>query len=205
MFDERFRSHFQVVAGAPVRALARVGITPNQVSVAACIFGCGAGALIATRHVYSGIAVWLLSRVLDGLDGALARMTATKSAFGGYLDITLDMVAYAAMLFGFWIIHPQAGWAWPAILFGYLMVTTSTLALSSILEQAAREHTGNRTIRFTPGLAEAGETTIVYVLFAFFPALVTPLAWLWALMCAITVIQRSLLARRLLSSGPSAT
>ncbi len=200
MFDERFRQIFPRLVAGPVRALARVGVSPNQVSVAACIAGCAAGVLVARAYVFVGITMWLFSRVLDGLDGTLARETTTKSAFGGYLDITLDMVAYAAMLFGFWILYPEAGWAWPAILAGYLMVTTSTLALSSILEQTGGESGGNRSIQFTPGLAEAGETTIAYVLFALIPSAVTPLAWVWAAMCAITVVQRSLLAHRLLRS-----
>jgi phosphatidylglycerophosphate synthase len=142
-----------------------------------------------------------VSRVLDGIDGILARHLNRKSAFGGYLDITLDMVAYSAMLFGFWVLHPEAGWAWPAILVGYLLVTSSTLALSSILEQQQVDMPGsNRTFKFTPGLAEAGETSVVYVLLTVFPAWVTPIDWTWAAMCGITVVQRTLLARRLLAS-----
>jgi phosphatidylglycerophosphate synthase len=198
MFDERFRGVFPSLAATPVRLLARAGVSPNQVSVAACVVGCGAAVLVALKYPLAGIVVWFFSRILDGIDGTLARLTSTKSAFGGYLDMTLDMIAYAAMLFGFWIIHPEAGWAWPAILAGYLLVTTSTLALSSILEQSRAELSGNRTIRFTPGLAEAGETTLAYVLFAALPSQVTPLAWTWAAMCAITVVQRSVLAHRLL-------
>lgn len=200
MFDEHFRRVLPALVHPTVRALARLGVTPNQVTVGAALLGVGAGLMMAGGMRGPAIIAWLASRLLDGIDGILARHTGSKSAFGGYLDITLDMAAYSAMLFGFWVLHPEAGWAWPAILAGYLLVTTSTLALSSILEQQQVDLPGaNRTFKFTPGLAEAGETSMVYVLLTLLPAWVTPIAWVWAAMCGVTVVQRTLLARRLLA------
>lgn len=201
MFDDAFRRRLPPFVSGAVRLLAAWRVSPNQVTVGAAVLGCAAGALVARGAAWTGLAVWLASRLLDGIDGILARDTGQKTAFGGYLDITFDMLAYCVMLLGFWIQHPEAAWAWPAILLGYVLVTTSTLALSSVLEQQrVASDDGDRTIRFTPGLAEAGETSIVYVLFTVFPAAVTPVAWVWAAMCGITVVQRTLLARRLLGA-----
>jgi len=201
MFDDAFRRRLPALVAGPVRQLARWRVSPNQVTMGAVLLGCTAGALVARGAAWTGLTVWLASRLLDGIDGILARETGQKSAFGGYLDITFDMLAYCVMLFGFWIQHPEGAWAWPAILLGYVLVTTSTLALSSILEQQRVDAgDGDRTIRFTPGLAEAGETSVAYVLFTAFPAHVTALAWVWAAMCGITVVQRTLLARRLLGT-----
>ncbi|MEP7381288.1 MAG: CDP-alcohol phosphatidyltransferase family protein [Gemmatimonadota bacterium] len=201
MFDETFRRALPRFVRGPVRVLVRWGISPNQVTIAAAGVGCAAGVLVAWGAAITGLALWLTSRLLDGVDGILARETGRTSAFGGYLDITFDMLAYGVMLLGFWVRHPEAGWAWPAILLGYVLVTTSTLALSSILEGEHQQSVGgDRTIRFTPGLAEAGETSAAYVLFTLLPGFITPLAWTWAAMCAITVVQRTVLARRLLRS-----
>ena len=43
------------------------------------------------------LGLWLTNRVLDGLDGSAARFQARQSDFGGYLDILLDTVIYAAL------------------------------------------------------------------------------------------------------------
>ena len=199
MLDAAARRLLSRVLAKPARALVRFGITPNQVSISAAILGIGAGALVAGGRVAPGITAWLVSRILDGLDGILARETGQSSAFGGYLDITLDMAAYSAMLLGFAVIHPEAGWAWSAILVGYVLVTTTTLALSSILERQDSSLPANdRALQFTPGFAEAGETSLVYVLFAVIPQWTTPVAWLWAALCGATVVQRTFLAHRLL-------
>lgn len=202
MFDEQFRGVFSRVLAAPVRSLARLGVSPNQVTVAACVLGSAAGWLVADGRAVAGIAVWIASRLLDGVDGLLARESGRGSAFGGYLDITLDMVAYSAMVLGFATVHPEGGVLWLVILAGYLLVTTGTLALASALEvrrdQLVRT---TRAIRFTSGFAEAGETSAVYVLLVAVPALAVPIAWGWVLLLAATAVQRTLLARRLLGDG----
>ena len=199
MFDAAVRRLMPPVLTPVARLLARAGVTPNAVSLIGGLLGVGAGLLVARGFVWSGVIVWLVSRTVDGVDGILARESQQSSAFGGYLDITVDMAAYSAMLLGFAAIHAEGGWVWPAILVGYLLVTTTTLALSSALEHLnAKVPDNDRSIQFTPGFAEAGETTLAYLLFALFPAVVTPIAWLWAGVCYATVIQRTLLARRLL-------
>jgi len=200
MFDEIIRRVMPRVLSAPARVLARAGVSPNMVSVFGAALGVGSGVLVARDHVGAGIGLWLFSRVLDGLDGILARESGMTSAFGGYLDITLDMAAYSAMLLGFAVIHPEGGIVWAVVLMGYLLVTTTTLALSSLIEkQNARVlPENNRSLQFTPGFAEAGETTAAYVLLALFPGSVTAIAWGWTALCFATVVQRTLLARRLL-------
>ena len=199
MFDERFRRAFPALAAGPVRVLARAGATPNQVTLAACALGCVAAWLLASGRGGIAIALWLASRVLDGLDGLLARETGRGSAFGGYLDITLDMLAYGAMIVGFAVVHPSLTIGWIAVLLGYILVTTSTLALSSLLEaHHARAGLTNRSIAFTPGFAEAGETSIVYVLLVLLPTMATFVVWGWVALLAATVVQRTLFARRVL-------
>jgi hypothetical protein len=47
-------------------------------------------------------------------------------------------------------------------------------------------------------MAEAGETTVMYVLWVVFPAWLGWLAWIWVAMILVTVVQRSWLAYRVL-------
>ncbi|MCL4847148.1 MAG: CDP-alcohol phosphatidyltransferase family protein [Acidobacteria bacterium] len=199
MFDEPVRAWFPRVARPLVAALARAGLTPNQVTWFAAALGLAAAGCVATGYTLTGLGVWVVSRVADGLDGALARATGAKSPFGGYLDITLDMLAYAAMVVGFAFANPQHGLAWACILAGYVVAITTTLALSNAAAETGQTVSGtNRTFQFTRGVAEAGETTVMYVLWGLFPQWMGVLVWVWVGMLAVTGLQRSYLAWRVL-------
>ena len=199
MFDERVRAILPRAVKPVIRLLTQAGITPNVMSVLAFGTALGAGALVATGFPWIGIGVWLVSRVGDGLDGILARETGRSTAFGGYLDITLDMTAYSAMVMGFAVAHPDLGIVWSVILVGYALAITTTLALSNAAAAAGRRVSDtNRTFQFTTGMAEAGETTVMYVLWVVFPGGLGWLAWVWVAMIFVTVIQRSWLAYRVL-------
>lgn len=70
-------------------ALAKRGVTANSVT----LFGLLMAPLAAVSISFGGFGVGLifivLSRIADGLDGAVARAS-QKSDFGGYLDIASD-------------------------------------------------------------------------------------------------------------------
>jgi len=199
MFDERVRARLPRAVKPVAGRLARVGVTPNAVSVVAFGASLVAGVLVATGFPWAGIGVWLASRVGDGLDGILARETGRSTAFGGYLDITLDMTAYSTMVVGFAVAHPDLGVVWAVILLGYALAITTTLALSNAAAAARRRVSDtNRTFQFTTGMAEAGETTVMYVLWVVFPVWLGWLAWIWVAMILVTVVQRSWLAWRVL-------
>ena len=195
MFDEVVRPRFARVAAPASLALARLGVTPSQVTWAGFLLALGAAGLVATRHPVLGLAVWLVSRVADGLDGVLARATGQKTPFGAYLDITLDMAAYCAMVAGFALLHPTHHALWMAVLIGYILNITTTLALAAVAADRREVLTpGNRTFQFTRGLAEAGEASVVYVLWALLPGAVLLVGWTWCALLAATVVQRTWLA-----------
>jgi len=167
--------------------------------VATFVTAAAAAVLIGTGSPRAGLAVWLVSRLGDGLDGVLARETGRSSAFGDYLDITLDMTAYSVVTLGFAAARPELGLVWPAILMGYTLAITTTLALSSAAASAGRRVSDtNRTFQFTTGVAEAGETTVMYALWVVFPHWLAWLAWVWFAVILLTVVQRTWLASRVL-------
>ncbi len=203
MFDEAFRRRFERAATPVARGLARRGLTPDAVTAAAFMAALCAAGLVAFGAPRLGFAVWLLSRVGDGIDGVIARVSGRVSPFGGYLDITLDMAGYSAMVLGFAILHPAHGLAWAAVLAGYVLAITSTLALASAAEREQRRVSAtNRGYQFTRGLAEAGETTCVYGLWAFVPSWIGPIAWIWCALLVATGLMRSRLAWRDLRRTP---
>lgn len=180
-------------------AFARAEITPHQITAATFVLAAAAAWCVAAGLPAAALALWIASRIGDGLDGVVARHSGRPTAFGGYLDITLDMAGYAAMVLGFAVLHPELTLAWTAVLAGYVVVITSTLALSDAARAVNRPVSStDRTYQFVPALAEAGETTVMYTLWILLPAHVWWLAWVWVAALAITSVQRTVLAARLL-------
>lgn len=198
MLDEPFRRWLGRSAAAPARALHRLGVTPDQVTVAGALLGLAAAVLIAYGAFAAGLLTWIVGRILDGYDEMLARVAGRTTLFGGFLDITLDMLAYSAMAVGFAVAMPGDRTLWLFVLLGYVMAITTTLALSSLLERADRELGGDRSLQFTAAPAEGGETTVVYVLIALAPAWSRPVLALWLGLLAATFLHRLLLAAKLL-------
>ena len=203
MFDDSVRPLFAKLVTPAASALASRGVSPTVITwIGFALAGAGA-ATVASGSTRVGLALWLLSRIADGLDGVVARLGGRQSAFGGYLDITLDMGAYSLMVMAFAHVRPEPPLLWQGILVGYVLAITTTLALSSAAERADRTLTaGDRTFQFTRGLAEAGETTVVYALWVVFPPLLVPVGWIWCGLLVATAVQRSWLAYRLLGQNP---
>lgn len=83
-----------------IRPLARLGVTPNMLTVVGALGNVGAGALSAKgEFLWAGL-VLLLSSALDMFDGALARATGQATRFGSAFDATMDRFSEAAVFFG---------------------------------------------------------------------------------------------------------
>jgi phosphatidylglycerophosphate synthase len=85
------------------RRLVRTAATPNMVTIFNIAVGL-AGAFFLAKGVYAlqvlGSLFFLLSTILDGVDGELARLTLKESVLGHYLDIVGDNVVHVAIFFG---------------------------------------------------------------------------------------------------------
>ena len=82
------------------RALLRIGVTPNAVTVLGTA-GVGVGAIgfAARGSLVWAVVIVTLSGLTDVMDGAMARARGTSSRFGALLDSTMDRVA-DGMVFG---------------------------------------------------------------------------------------------------------
>ena len=73
------------------RLLSRTPITPNHVTFITAITGFATTYLFATGSYGFGLILALVTNVLDGVDGKLARIKLQTSPFGDVLDHTLDL------------------------------------------------------------------------------------------------------------------
>jgi phosphatidylglycerophosphate synthase len=205
MIDNAFRSLLPRFVGPLLSLYARLGWTPNQVTMLGFVIALLASAAVATHFWWAAFMLWWLSRLMDGTDGIYARASGQESDFGAYLDIVLDMAAYGAMVLAFAIAVPDLQGRWLAMLFLYILCIATALSLG--MQEAKRDMIARdeRGLRLGAGLAEGGETGIAYSLFLLFPAVLEISTLIWIAILATTVIARSFLAYRLLQLPPPHT
>jgi CDP-diacylglycerol--glycerol-3-phosphate 3-phosphatidyltransferase len=90
-------------------ALAKIGVSPNMVTMAGLV-GAGISAwLISEGILWAGGVVMLFAGILDLFDGALARSTGQASPFGALLDSVVDRVSEIVALLGLLIYYARGG------------------------------------------------------------------------------------------------
>lgn len=186
---------------AGARGLRRIGVTPNQLTLAGLVLG-GAAAVFAGMAEWTTAGVlWLVGRVPDGLDGALARLEGPghDRDLGGYLDIVADFAVYGGFVVGCGVGAPDARVACLALLLAYYVNGTAFFGLSSIAERRGVDlDDASRTYRFDGGLAEGTETIVTHAAMAFLPDLLGWIAAGFAVVVVITAGQRVVAATRIL-------
>ncbi len=179
-----------MVAGAA--RLVAAGVGANAVTVAGFGLGLLAAWAIALDKPLLGLTLLLLSRLCDGLDGAVARLTAPTDG-GAFLDITLDFLFYASIPLAFALANPAANALPAAVLLAAFMGTGSTFLAFAALAQKrglASADFPNKGIFYLGGLTEATETIICFALMCLWPQHFALWAYGFALLCALTIATR---------------
>ncbi len=186
-------------------ALAARGVTADAVTLGGLALGLASAALIAAGQFGAALVLLLLSRLADGLDGAVARAT-RKTDFGGYLDIAADFLFYGSVPLAFVVADPGANaLAGAALLTSFYFNGTSFLGYAILAERRGLETTaqGEKTLYFSNGLLEGTETILFFVALCLFPGAFALLASIFAALCMVTGTLRILAARQIFSDrGP---
>jgi phosphatidylglycerophosphate synthase len=172
--------------------LAARGLSANAVTVAGFVIGLGAAAAIAWQAWLLGLGLLLLNRLCDGLDGAIARRRGLTD-LGGFLDIVLDFLIYAAVPFAFALADPAANALAAAFLiFSFIGTGASFLAYATMAAKrgVSSELRGRKSLYYLGGLTEGTETILAFVLACLWPALFPWIALIFGLLCWLTTATR---------------
>ena len=201
MLDRAVIAVLRLVLDAGARALVRVGVGADAVTLAGFAVGIAAAAAIGLGAYGWGLALLLASRLADGLDGAVARRTHTTDR-GAFLDITLDFLFYASIPLAFALADPVRN-ALPAgvLLAAFIGTGSSFLAFAVMAERRglASDAYPSKGFYYLGGLTEASETLICFVLMCLWPDHFAWWAYGFAALCGITVATRIIGGAKVLS------
>lgn len=149
-------------------------VNPLTITVVGGLVGISA-AVAGWQGSYAvGLLLWWMNRILDGLDGSLARASGKQSDLGGYIDTLVDFAMYTIIPFGLTMHQPTVELLIVlAFLLGTFYINSAAfLYLSAILERrdlGARRSGELTTVTMPRGIIEGTEAVIFFSLFFLFP------------------------------------
>lgn len=194
MLDPLLRPVKDALLGPVGRRLGAVH--PTVLTGAGLLTGLAVAATTWQGSFGLALLLWIGNRVLDGLDGIVARQHGRTSDLGGYLDLVADFVVYAAIPVAF-ALRPAADpalWRATVVLLAVFYVNAATwMVLSSVLEKRGRgaAASGEATsITMPEGVVGGTETAVLYGLFFLLPESIVVLFQVMAALTAVTALQR---------------
>jgi len=196
LFDTRLRQLIDPVLNRMGAWVARSGIGANAITLTGAVLVIPLFYSLLLQNWLGALALLAANRLLDGLDGAVARIRG-PSAWGGYLDSLCDYLFYISVPLGFAFAAPANELSALMLVASFTLTAVSFLALAAIVAGRDLGH-GSKALTYSTGLMEGGETIAFFIAMCLFPALFPQLALLFAALCLATVGQRLWLARKLL-------
>ena len=183
------------------RVLVRAGISADVVTLVGFGVGIAGAVAIAVGQPVAGLVLLLASRLCDGLDGAVARLTQPTDR-GAFLDIALDFLFYASIPLAFAVADPAANGLPAAVLLAAFVGTGSSfLAFAVLVEWRGMQSTAYpaKGLYYLGGLTEATETLVCFALMCLFPQHFALWAYGFAALCALTTVTRLMAGWKVLS------
>jgi CDP-diacylglycerol--glycerol-3-phosphate 3-phosphatidyltransferase len=137
------KSRFQGLLRPMVRRLAALGVTANQVTIAACLLSVLVGLFLSTadRAWFLILPIWMFVRMaLNAVDGMLAREFGQSSHLGAYLNELTDVVSDAALYLPFAFIPPFDWRSVGAVIF--IASLTEMTGVVGVMAGASRRYDG---------------------------------------------------------------
>ena len=178
MLDRRLRPYAGAILNPLVCSSPR-WLAPTTVSLVGLASGLWAAYAASQADWETALWLFVTNRVLDGVDGLLARTREIETTSGAYVDFLADMIVYVAVPLG--IASALDLWAAAAVLIATFAVNVVTW-LYPLAPGAKTEVTG---------LIEGTETMVFFVAMLAVPDVAEKLMWLMALLVGATAIQRA--------------
>ena len=197
MFDIALRQRKDRLADPLVRQLPE-WITPAKITLAALNAGL-ISCLLASFPMYRqwALGFWALNRLLDCLDGSLARSRGAATELGGFLDLLGDFIVYSLLPIFIGIGQERltaTSIGWVAIAALEASFHINNFILFYVAAVASKRKDGDLTsVTMTPALVEGFEAGLCFTIMLIWPNIITLWSWLMSLAVAIGIVQRVLI------------
>ena len=178
-----------------VSALAATGLTPNMFTFLGLTVNTWAAALFAMGRFHQAAAVLFLAGFLDMADGQVARRVGRVTAFGAFLDSTLDRYSDLALYMGLVVYYTLIGRTF------YMMLAAVAMA-SSFMVSYSRARAESLIPSCKVGFMERPERLVLLILGGLFKRM-APVLWVIATISTITVVHRVVYTWKELRAGRS--
>lgn len=191
MLDPRFRKLATPLLDLAGRLSMSMPVNANQVTLIGFVLGILGCVAIALQFYLIGLVFVILNRIVDAIDGAVARKKGITD-FGGYLDIVLDFFFYSAVPCAFALSNPAFAVPAAVLILSFMGTASSFLTYAIICAKRgiSTEERGRKSFYYLGGLMESTETVIFFVLFCLFPQYFPILAYILACLCFVTFAVR---------------
>jgi phosphatidylglycerophosphate synthase len=197
MFDVALRRFVDPALNRIAAGIVDARISANMLTISGAGLALAAAFFISQSNFAAALGLILLNRIVDGLDGAVARIKG-PTEFGGYLDTICDYIFYLSIPVAFGLMDPVN--QIPALLLvaSFTLTAVSFLAFAAIAARHASDDGahGPKAFIYSTGLMEGAETIAFFALFCLFPGFFPTLAIVFAALCLLTVVQRFILAAK---------
>ena len=165
-----------------VKVLAATGITPNVLTVVGMVVNVWAAVLFAYGSFRSAAAVLFLAGFLDMADGQVARRAGRATAFGAFLDSTLDRYSDLGLYMGL-VVH------YTLISRPFYMGLAAVAMASSFMVSYSRARAESLIPQCKVGFMERPERLVLLIIGGAFWRM-APVLWVIAVFSTLTVIHR---------------
>lgn len=193
MLTEWARRSFKWILDPLARFLVWAHISPNALTIFGALLNFGVAYILSTGQFLLGGIAALAAGCFDVLDGSLARYAGRESAFGAFLDSTMDRYSESIVFLGLLIYYSRAGAITQVILVYATMV-------GSLLVSYTRARAEGVGISCREGLLTRVERTLALIIFLVIGQMEIGL-WALAILVNLTALQRIIVVWRKTDNG----
>ena len=172
-------------------------VTPTHITAAAFVAGLLSCYFASTTRIQTSRSLWALNRILDCLDGALARQRKTASELGGFLDLLGDFIVYSLLPVGI-----AAGWydtasSWKAVavleaafhINNFVLFYVAAVAEKMAMKGGAKAKELT-SVMMRPALIEGMESGLLFTAMLAWPRMIEWWCWIMAGLVVCGIVQR---------------
>ena len=185
MLSKWVRKATRVFFEAAARLIHRAGISANALTLVGFVLNLVVAYLLAQGGFFLGGVLVIMGGLLDGLDGAVARLSGSPSRFGAFLDSTVDRFSEAVVYLGLLLFYLQQGARQESLLIYATIV-------GSLMVSYARARAEGLGVECKAGLLTRFERLFILVCGLLLNQMLITL-WILAVLSNFTALQRTYL------------